>query len=163
MRVTESSSTRHPAWYGHHYPSWDDLETFAWDLGVAVVLGPVSKGAYFVANLEPGSPAVIAIPQNYGPLARTWALAHELGHLVQHAGPKGEMFHRKDEAQANRWAGCALIPFARIQAYLNACEDSMVAALSAHYEDIPMRDCPARRLAGRIAKIRLHALSLEVA
>lgn len=152
-----------PAWYGNHYPTWDDLESYAWDMGVAVVLGPVSKGAFFASNPRFGTPAVIIIPQGYGLLARTWSLAHELGHLVLHAGPKGDLSHGRDEAQANRWGACALIPLARIHHHQNASEDAMIAALSAHHEDLPLYDCPARRLAGRIAKIRLNLLSIEVA
>jgi hypothetical protein len=69
----------------------------------------------------------------------------------------------KQEFRADVWAVCALIPFDRIQAHQNACEDAMIAALSAHFEDIPLTDCPVRRLAGRIAQIRLQTLSTEVA
>ena len=37
-------------------------------------------------------------------------------HLVQHTGAKGELFRRRDEAQANRWAARALIPWADARA-----------------------------------------------
>ena len=148
----------HPAWYGHRYPTREDLEGFAWDLRTSVVYGPVSKGAYFPTNPGFGRPAVIVIPEALGPLARTWSLAHELGHLVEHAGPKGEMFRRKNEAQANRWAARALIPEKRIRAYAKASIDAFIASLSANYEDIPFIDCPARSLAGEIARIRIKAL-----
>ena len=158
MERSHEGLVPHPPWYGHNYPTWEDLEAFAWDLGAAVVLGPVSKGAFFVADLEPDSSGVIAIPQSYGPLARIWALAHELGHLVQHAGAKGELLRSKNEAQANRWAACALIPEIRILAYANASLDAFIASLSANYEDIPFIDCPARALAGEIARIRIRAL-----
>jgi hypothetical protein len=47
--------------------------------------------------------------------------------------------------------------------YANASEDAMVAALSAHYEDLPLVECPQRDLAGYIASIRLRALREEVA
>ncbi len=73
------------------------------------------------------------------------------------------MFYGKEENQAERWAACALIPESRIRAYGNASEDAMMAALSSHYEDLPLEDCPARRLAAKIARTRLHVLSLEVA
>jgi len=98
------------------------------------------------------------IPEAQGILARHWSLAHELGHALRHAGPipglKG-----KQEAQANHWASCALIPEARILHHQNASIDAMIAALSAHYEDIPFIDCPNRRLAARIGKYRLEALA----
>jgi len=162
VRVTKSNSTGLPAWYGSHYPTWDDLEDFAWELGAVVVLGPVSKGAFFAASLDPGAPAVIVIPQGYGLLERSWSLAHELGHLVNHNGAKGSLFWRKNEAKANHWAACALIPRLRIQHYANASEDAMIAALSVHFEDLPFKDCHVRRLAGRIGKIRLKAISTEV-
>jgi hypothetical protein len=145
-----------PAWYGQCYPTFEDLEVFTWNLGAVVVPGPVSAGAYF-----PGSDwelPVIAIPEDAPPLERIWTLAHELGHLVQHAGPKGELMWSKNEAQANRWAACALIPEARIQAYQNASLDAFVGALSAHYEDLPLTSCAARRLAGRIARLRLKSM-----
>ena len=151
-----------PAWYGRRYPTWEDLETFAWELGASVMLGPISKGSYFSAQLDQGVPAVIGIPETQGPLARMWALAHELGHLVQHAGAKGSMFWQKDEAQANRWAARALIPQARIRHHQNASPDAFIGALSAHYEDLPLRDCPQRSLAARIAIIRLKTVG-EVA
>ncbi len=145
----------HPAWYGTSYPSWEDLESFAGSLGAGVVFGAVSKGVYFPPYLDYGIPAVIAIPKGLGPLASAWTLAHELGHLVQHAGPKGELMWSKSEAQADRWAACALIPEARIQEHQNACVDAFVGALSAHYEELPLVNCAQRRLAGRIAKVRL--------
>lgn len=106
---------------------------------------------------------VVLLPRDATPLERMWAMAHELGHAILHSGAKSEWSYTKGEAQANRWAASALIPNERIQTYLNACEDSMVAALSAHYEDIPLIDCSVRRLAGRIARIRLQTLSTEVA
>ena len=101
---------------------------------------------------------MILLPQSAHGLRAYWSLAHELGHLVRHVGPRGELLNSKDEVQADQWAACALIPLARIQAYQNASPDAMIAALSAHYEDIPLIDCESRRLAGRIARIRLRAL-----
>ena len=58
------------------------------------------------------------------------------------------------------WAACALIPEARIRAHRNACLDAFVGALSAHFEDLPLTNCASRRLAGRIAKIRLKNMEL---
>ena len=146
-----------PSWYGRSYPTLDDLEAYAWELGAVVVYGPVSAGAYF-----PGSDwelPVIVIPREAGLLAQVWALAHELGHLVQHAGPGGALKWSKCEAQANRWAACALIPEARIRAHRNACLDAFVGALSAHFEDLPLTNCASRRLAGRIARTRLTLIA----
>lgn len=155
MKRSHEPPFPHPAWYGISYPSWEDLESYAGSLGAGVVFGDVSKGVYFPPFLDYGIPAVIAIPKGLGPLARVWALAHELGHLVQHAGPKGELSWSKNETQADRWAACALIPEARVQAYQNASLDAFVGALSAHYEDLPLNQCAARRLAGRIARTRM--------
>nr|WP_320131974.1 ImmA/IrrE family metallo-endopeptidase [uncultured Holophaga sp.] len=154
-----------PAWFGLRYPTQDDLETYAWELGAVVVYGDVEKGAFFpassssarAADVSESRPAVIIVPRS-GPLARAWSLAHELGHLVHHSGPKGELLWSKGEAQANRWAACALIPEARILLHQNACVDAFVGALSAHFEDLPLQDCASRRLAGRIARMRINAL-----
>jgi hypothetical protein len=103
-------------------------------------------------------PAVILLPLRAGLLERCWLLAHELGHLHLHAGPRGALLEGRDEAAADRWAARALIPQARVLAYANASLDAFIGALSAHYEDLPLEDCPARRLAGRIASIRLRAV-----
>lgn len=142
-------------WFGHRYPTMEDMEAFAWDLGAVVLIGPSPAPVYFPEEL--GDP-VILIPDDMGPLATAWALAHELGHLVQHAGAKTCHTRGRDEAAADRWAACALIPEARIRSHANASLDAFVGALSAHYEDLPLTDCPARRLAGRIAQVRLRSV-----
>jgi hypothetical protein len=139
------------------------MEAYAWNLGATVEFGAIPKGIFFPPRPAFGIPGVIGVPEGNDPLPEIWALAHELGHLVQHTGPKGELFWSKNEVQANRWAACALIPKARILLHCNACEDSMIAALSAHYQDLPLFNCPTRQLAGKIAKIRLHALSRDAA
>lgn len=145
-------------WFGLRYPSHADLEAYAWQLGIAVVAGEVPHAAYFPAY--DGLPAVIVSPMG-GPLETMWAIAHELGHAVQHSGPKGPRSHSKEEHQANKWAACALIPEARIQHYGNASVDAFIGAISSHYEEIPFSDCPTRRLAARIAKYRLKALNVK--
>lgn len=132
------------------------MEAFAWDLGAVVIWGPVHTAFFCPGDGE--APAVIGLPDLEGPLAQAWELAHELGHLVQHAGPKGELSWSRDERQADRWAALALIPEAAVRRHANASQDAFVAALSRHYEDLPPEDCPARRLAGRIAQLRLRAL-----
>ncbi len=157
--MNQPAKRRSPKWYGKTYPTWEDLEKYAWVLGASVVVGRIHAGVFFPGN-DYELP-LIAIPQDTPPLARIWALAHELGHLVQHAGPKGELMWSKDEAQANRWAACALIPEARIQEHQNASVDAFVGALSAHYEELPPVNCAQRRLAGRIAKIRLKYLESD--
>jgi hypothetical protein len=149
-----------PTWFGHRYPKFSDLELLASALGVHVIYVDIPFGLY-LPNVN--GVQIIELPERVGELEMIWSLAHELGHALQHSGPKGARSYGKEEAQANRWAAQALIPFDRIAAYGNACEDAMVAALSAHYEDLPYEDCPARELAGRIARIRLESLIQEVA
>jgi hypothetical protein len=151
-----SQQTMQPEWYGLSYPSETDLASFAESLGAWVTIAKLPAALYVPG--PPGEAPVILIPSQHGPLAAMWRLAHEIGHLVQHSGPKGDIFWSKGEAQANRWAACALIPKARIDAHNNASVDAFIAALSAHYEDIPPRNCPLRTLANRIAKVRLGVL-----
>lgn len=151
-------SRREPAWYGRRYPTHEDLETLAAELGCWVDQTALGKAAFVVG--EAGEPPVILVPGRHGPLEQAWALAHELGHLVQHAGPKGELRWSQDEAAANRWAARALIPEAAIRRHRNASQDALVAALWRHFEEFPLEDCPVRRLAGRIAQLRLKALEV---
>lgn len=148
-----------PSWFGTHYPSIEDLKELANQLGAGVGEADIPCGLYH-PNIE--GQKVIIIPSKGNILESAWFLAHEIGHLIQHSGPKGQMCHGKEEAQANRWAACALIPEQRIRMYGNACLDSMIGALSANYEDIPFQDCPTRELAAKIAGYRLMALQ-EVA
>jgi hypothetical protein len=146
-----------PEWYGHRYPTYEDLESFVWTLGAIVMPSPLDIST-FTPSLYKGMVPVLGIPSIFGELEKTWSLAHEIGHLTQHSGPKGELFYSKGEFQANRWAACALIPKSRIFVHGNACQDAFIAALSAHFEDLPLADCPQRRLAAKIANIRLRIL-----
>ena len=146
-------------WYGRKYPSQDDLESAAWDLGAVVVYGAVPTA---FCCMHPEGP-IIGLPEDAGPLEKAWLLAHELGHLAQHSGPKNDLSYRKGESQADRWAARALIPEAAVRRYQNASLDAFIGALSKHYEDIPFKDCHQRKLAGVIAGIRLDALREEVA
>jgi hypothetical protein len=149
-----------PSWYGVHYPTIEDLVLHAERLGAFVGFAEIGEDAvFFPPDPLRNEPPVILLPEGVGLLRQSWLLAHELGHLSQHSGPKGERSHGKEECQADCWAACALIPETRILAYHNACLDSMVAALSAHFEDLPLIDCPSRRLAGRIARVRLNCLA----
>ncbi|MDR2697138.1 MAG: ImmA/IrrE family metallo-endopeptidase [Holophagales bacterium] len=145
-----------PGWYGQKYPTLDDLVDFGSGLGADICFDRIVSAVYFAE-----APPLILIPVQHGSLATMWALAHELGHLCQHSGPKGRPFWGKDEYQANKWAACALIPEARIQLHQNASVDNFIAALSANYEDIPPIDCHARNLAYKIACHRLDVLNAK--
>ena len=149
-----------PQWFGRRYPTLDDLLAAAEACGCAVGSAPIPIAMFVPA--EGPAPAVILLPRQAGLLERCWLLAHELGHLHLHAGPRGPLLEGRDEAAADRWAARALIPQARVARHGNASLDAFIAALSAHYEDLPLFDCPARRLAARIATIRLRAVQ-EVA
>lgn len=144
-----------PEWYGISYPSWRDLEVYAESLGSPVVVNRTPIPA-FIRDASLGGPMIL-IPSGLSPLESIWDLAHEVGHAVAHEGPRNGS-KRKQEVQANRWAACALIPWGRIQEYQNACLDVFIGALWKHYEEFPFEDCPARRLAARIAKYRLEAM-----
>ena len=127
---------------------------------IGIAYANIPMGLYFPSL---GGASVIVLPEFAGPLELIWNLAHELGHAMQHSGPKGCLSYGKEESQASRRAACALIPLERIRAYGNASLDAMIAALSANYEDIPYTDCPSRVLAAEIARYRLDSLAQEVA
>ena len=145
-----------PPWYGLHYPTWDDLSAVADHMAVPVKEKPAPRSAFLPKDSE--GPLII-VPAGLHPLGRIWALAHELGHARLHSGPI-PLAKGRQASQANRWASCALIPESRINVHRNASLDAMIAALSAHYEDIPYIDCPARSLAARIGRYRLQALAV---
>lgn len=156
-----TNTSRSIDWFGRRYPSIKDLEDAAWQLGCVVVRGPVSN-AFFIPPSAALPYGTIGIPDTHGPLETAWALAHEVGHALLHAGRLGPLQRDKQEAQADRWAARALIPRARVAHHRNASLDAFIGALSAHYEELPLEDCAARRLAARIAQIRLRAVE-EVA
>lgn len=145
----------YPLWFGRRYPSLLDLEAFAEALGAGVGEADIPSGLFLADVL--GVP-VILLPRGEVGLTRMWIFAHELGHLVQHSGPRGSHLYGKDEAQANRWAAQALIPDSAVRRHRNASLDAFIGALSAHYEHIPYKDCPQRRLAAEIAAHRLRGL-----
>ena len=145
-------------WYGKRYPFLHEMEAFAESMGAAVAYG--NFPAAFLPEGDGGP--IIFLPARVGALEQIWLLAHEIGHLLHHTG-HAPLKHSQQEFRADHWAARALIPFDRIMAHLNASEDAFIGALSAHYEDLPLEDCPARHLAAEIARIRLEALSLEVA
>ena len=151
-----------PVWYGLAYPTVEKLEAYAWELGAVVLRGPTDV-AFCALPTHEGEVPVIGIPEGAGPLETAWLLAHELGHLALHLGYTTPWTRDKKEKQAGKWAACALIPEARIQAHRNACLDAFVGALSAHFEDLPLISCHPRRLAGKIARIRLKILEEKAA
>jgi len=145
-----------PSWFGRKYPTWNDLLQYAEKLGCKVGYADIGENALFVAGMGSQPPAII-LPAEDGLLA-FWLLAHELFHLSHHTGPRSQLLYSKGETQADQWAARALIPEHRIRAHGNASLDAFIAALSAHYEDLPLIDCPARRLAAHIAGVRLKLL-----
>lgn len=149
-----------PTWYGKRYPTLADLQLYAQNLGAEVTLAPIGEEALYVPPFGQ-VPAVIILPRGLSPLRECWLLAHELGHLVQHSGPRGALLWSKDERAADHWAACALIPMAAVRRHQNASEDAFVGALSRHFEDLPSQNSPSRRLAGYIARVRLAVLMKE--
>lgn len=138
-------------WYGRRYPSLEDLESAAWDLGAVVVYGAIPTA---FCCMHPEGP-IIGLPEGVGPLETAWLLAHELGHLAKHCGYISEWTFSRQEHGAEAWAACALIPELAVQRYKNASVDAFIGALSKHYEDLPLVNCRAREVAGIIARIRL--------
>jgi Zn-dependent peptidase ImmA (M78 family) len=123
------------------------------DMGAGVIWTRAGRACFWPGDDE-HAPAIF-VPISVGPLEKIWLLCHELGHLVLHDGYAGPLQWNRQESMAERWAACTMIPEQRIRAHDNASLDALIAALSAHYEDIPLIDCPARYLAAKIARIRL--------
>jgi len=146
-----------PAWYGRRYPTLETLVLAAEARGALVTWADSGGEAIYIAGAG-AEPPVIVLPKGVLLLQEAWTLAHELGHLHQHAGPRGELFYDKDEAAADRWAACALIPEARILAYKNASLDAFIGALSRHYGPLGDGNSESRGLAARIGRIRLAHL-----
>ena len=152
---------RNPSWFSHRYPTVDDLLVAIEGLGAVVLKAPIGTGALFVAG-EGHLPPAIILPKKVGQLRLVWLMAHELGHLVLHGGYVSRWTHDRQEAAADRWAARAMVPESAVRRHRNASVDAFIGALSSHYEDIPLYDCPERRLAAEIATIRLKAVE-EVA
>ncbi len=151
-----------PNWYSRRYPNLADLVSLAESLGTRVHFQTAGIKAAVVAQMDAPGVSVIFLPGGQGLLEEMWQLGHELAHMLMHRGYISQWTHDRQEAQACRWAARALIPEAAIRRHRNASIDAFIAALSAHYEDLPMEDCPQRRLAAEIARIRLKAVD-EVA
>lgn len=150
---------RHPSWFSKRYPTPDLLEAAIAELGAILQEVPGLPSAAIVFGA--GAP-VVFLPAGLGPLERCWSLAHELAHLLMHHGYISEWTHEQQEGRADRWAACAMIPETAVRRHRNASLDAFIGALSKHYEDLPMHDCLERRLAAKIASIRLRAVE-EVA
>lgn len=150
---------RSPGWFSQRYPELSDLVGLAETLGARVHRNtPGIESAVVVQVAAPGV-SLIFLPAGLSALGEAWQLGHELAHLVLHPdGYISRWTYNRQEAQAKRWAARALIPEAAVRRHRNASLDAFIAALSAHYEDIPMWDCPQRRLAAEIATIRLGAV-----
>lgn len=145
-----------PDWFGRRYPTLDDLVQAIEASGALVGWAAIGSGLYVAG--EDGDPPVVLAPTDVSHLTQCWMLAHELAHLRAHAGHKTRWTYDRDEVAADRWAARALIPRGRVLAHGNASLDAFIGALSAHYGDIPLIDCPDRRLAARIAATRLKHL-----
>ena len=145
---------RTPPWYSRRYPQWSDLDDFAWAMNAVIQRGPIDF-ALIEWSRDPNEVTVICLPDYLGPLETTWLCCHELAHLVLHEGYSNPWSYGRQERQADVWAACAMIPEAAVRRHKNACQDAFVAALSAHFEDLPPIDCRAREVAGVIARIRL--------
>ena len=73
-----------PSWYGLRYPSLEDLEKAAEDLGCRVGYADIGEDAIYIApDADYGEPPVILIPTGIGLLRQAWLMAHELAHLVR--------------------------------------------------------------------------------
>lgn len=143
-------------WYGKSYPSLGDLEALARAMGCPVAYHPNFDVPRFFLHSRTMQPWFIGVPEQFGNLARCWAVAHELGHRHLHPdGPVDLEFWRMQEDEADHWAACALIPEERVRHYKNASVGAFIAALHRNYQEIPKGPCGLRRLAARIALTRL--------
>ena len=153
-----------PSWFGKRYPVFEDLVVAAENFGARVTQADIGDEALYVAPDQAlGQPPAIILPIYAPPLLMMWLMAHELAHMFLHgSGYLSQLQRDRQESDAERWAARALIPQARIRHHKNASVDAFMGALSSHYEDLPLVDCEARRLAAHIATIRLKAVE-EVA
>lgn len=150
-------------WYGERCPTFHDMEEVACSCGVQVVFHRDFDVPRYFWDAE-GRPWFIGIPNQFGELARCWALAHELGHLLKHgSAPRTHEQHRLQEMEADAWAACALIPYAAIGDGVSPNVHQLVYFLRKHYQQFGGKEDRVRALAYRIAFTRLHALEEDVA
>lgn len=117
-------------WYGERCPSIEELEALALGMDVPVIYDYDFDIARLVIH-DDGGPWFIGIPAQFGALARAWALAHELGHLVQPHGPTiNKEIYYQQEHEANWWAARALIPFMD-----DMCFKDCIFILRENYQD----------------------------
>ena len=148
-------------WYGLRCPTFQELEAIAISKGVSVAFHPDFDVPRFFWD-EAGEPWFIGIPEQFGPLARLWALAHELGHFQRHtAPPVCRRSHADQELQADEWASCALIPVCAVRKHPDA--HGLVGFMRKNYQHFGGREDRVRALAYRIAFTRLRAESENVA
>lgn len=144
-----------PPWFGVSYPSLSELENLAASLGA-----PVFYDRYRQPFLQwdKAGPLCIVVPSYSGKLPRFWAIAHELGHLVNGHGPLDHHLGGPMEEEADEWAAEALIPEERIRKYGIPSVEGCLRALGKHYQEIPKTMTGVRPLGCRIAFARLRAL-----
>lgn len=145
-------------WYGLRCPTFEDLIRAAAQHEVQVVTHPDFDCPRLFLDLQPlPEPWVIAIPSQFGPLARLWALAHELGHLVLHDGPACRDAYRLQEDEADWWAAGALLPGGMIAGLGDPHADRFTLFLWDNYERFPHSFQGVHMLARRIAHARVHS------
>ena len=147
-------------WHGKRYPTFKDLEAVATHHDVKVVFHPHFDCPRMFWHETVREPWVIGIPEQFGPLARMWALAHEIGHLVLHDGPVDVDLWRIQEDEADAWAACGLIPEASVRKHNNANVANFIRALAKHYQPFKPED-PVCKLAAFIAHRRFDAHQRE--
>lgn len=143
-------------WFGQTYPTLPELENLAIKLGAPVFYERTRQP---FLQWDRKGPLCIIVPQYKGTLARSWAIAHELGHLVLEHGPLGDHLEDPREIEADDWASCALIPAARVQAYKRPSAKGFVNALNKNIQQVTPG---IESLAWRIAFTRLRALEEAV-
>lgn len=143
-----------PWWYGVEFPTLNELEALANNTGVPVAYVRTKQPFLQWDNI---GPLCIIVPNYNGPLARSWAVAHELAHLLLGHGPLGAHLGSPQEVEADEWAACALIPNTRLHEYGSPCVGSLINALSRNFQEAPPNG-GIRKLAARIAYARLRTI-----
>lgn len=149
-------------WYGVRRASVIDLIAVAKSHEVQVVFHKDFDCPRMIWHETIPEPWVITIPEQFGPLAQVWALAHEVGHLMLHDGPVDRDVYQMQEDEADRWGATALLPEMKIRNGAPPSVEECLRSLSANYQRIPASG-GLRRLACRISYARINALKREVA
>lgn len=146
-----------PWWYGRYHPKLKDLVVFGESLGAGIHLDHL-PAAVFV----PDDPPIIMVPCQHGHLSTVWTLAHELGHLCHHSGRDGQLHWHAGEHKANQWAAGALLPSQRMPLIGFLRLDDLIDDLSNHFEYLHPQNHDARKLARKIARIRLRSIKEKI-